>query len=118
MEDHAEHEAQTATVNDIPMYDVEASFARQLIVGQKRDFSIAQPSFAHQRRLSSKCDKSMLTQKLGSIISSQFDPDILIIDRNQFLDHMVSQVSGTVAGIEATITVYLGMLPHKAFVII
>ncbi len=52
MEDHAEHEAQTATVNDIPMYDVEAIVARQLIVGQKRDISIAQLSVAHQRRLS------------------------------------------------------------------
>ena len=69
-EDHAEHDAQTVTVNDIPMYDVEAIFARQLIVGQKRDISIAQPSVAHQRRLSSKSDKSMLIQKLGSIISS------------------------------------------------
>ena len=30
---------------------------------------------------------------------------------------MVWSVSGTVAGIEATITVRLGMLPHKVFVI-
>ena len=30
---------------------------------------------------------------------------------------MVWPVSGTVAGIEATITFRLGMLPHKAFVI-
>ena len=59
----------------------------------------------------------MLIQKLGSIIFSPFHPDTLIIDRNQFLDHVVWPVSGTVAGIEATITVCLGMLPHKAFVI-
>ena len=32
-----------------------------------------------------KFDKSILTQKLGSIISSSFDPDILIIYGNQFL---------------------------------
>ena len=38
----------TATVNDIPVFDVDAVFARQLIVGQKRDISIAQPSVAHQ----------------------------------------------------------------------
>ncbi len=44
----------TATVNDIPVFDVDAVFARQLIVGQKRDISIAQPSVAHQRRLSSQ----------------------------------------------------------------
>ena len=31
---------------------------------------------------------------------------------------MVWPVSDTIAGIEATVTVHLGMLPHKAFVII
>ncbi len=60
-----------------------------------------------------KSDKSILIDKLGSIISSPFDPDILIIDGNQFLDHVVWPVSGTVAGIAAIIMVCLGMLPHK-----
>ena len=67
-EAHGEHEAQTETVNDIPVYDVGEFFARQLIVGQKRGISIAQPSIAHQRRLSSKSDKAIIIQKLGSII--------------------------------------------------
>ena len=49
-----------------------------------------------------KSDKSIIIQKLGSIISSLFDRDILIIDWNQFLDRMVSPVSCTVAGIAAT----------------
>ena len=55
---------------------------------------------------------SLISQidKLGSIISSPFDPDILVIDGNQFLDHVVWPVSGTVAGIAANI---IGMLPHK-----
>ena len=113
-DDHAEHEAQTVTMYDIPMYDVGAIFARQLIVDQKRDISIAQPSVAHQRLLSLKSDKSMLIQKLGSIISSQFDTDTLTIDGNQFLDHVVWPVSGTVAGIEATIMICLGMLPQAS----
>ena len=53
-EGHEEQKAQTATVNDIPVFDVYDCFARQLIVGQKREISIAQPSVAHQRRLSSQ----------------------------------------------------------------
>ena len=39
------------------------------------------------------------------------------MDRNQFLDHVVWPVPDAIAGIEATITARLGMLPHKAFVI-
>ena len=34
---------ETATVKDIAVYDVDAFFAPQLIVGQKRGISIAQP---------------------------------------------------------------------------
>ena len=64
-----------------------------------------------------KSDKSILTQKLGSIISSPFYPDILIIDGNQFLNHVVWPVSCTVAGIAATIMARLGMLPNKLFLI-
>ena len=59
---------ETATVKDIAVYDVDAFFTPQLIVGQKRGIPITQPSIAHQRRLSSKSYKSIIIQKLGSII--------------------------------------------------
>ena len=62
-------------------------------------------------------DKSILTKKLGSIISTPFDPNILITDGNQFLNHVVWPVSDTVAGIAANIMVRLCMLPHKLFLI-
>ena len=61
-------------------------------------------------------DKSIRIQKLGSIICSPYDTYIRIIDGNQFLGHVVWSVSGTVAGMAATIMVRLGMLPHTAFV--
>ena len=65
-----------------------------------------------------KSDKSILTQKLESIIYSPFYPDILIIYGNQFLNHVVWPVSCTVVGIAATIMVSLGMLPHKLILIL
>ena len=85
--------------------------ARQLVVGQKRDISI-QASLINDGSLR-KSDKSIIIQKLGSIICSPFDPYILIIDGKLFLDHVVWPEYGIVAGIAATIMIRLGMLPHK-----
>ena len=83
------------------MYDVDAFFARQLIVGQKRVRSLIYVNYYTET----------------GINHQTFEPEILIIDGNQFPDHVVWPVPRTVAGIEATIMVRLGMLPHKASVI-
>ena len=107
---------QTATVNDIPVYDVDAFSARQLIVGQKRDISSLSPASL----INDDCPRSQMSQFLyrnWDQSSLNHFTHILIIDGNQFLDHVVWPVPGTVAGIAATIMVHLGVLPHKAFVI-
>ena len=53
----------------------------------------------------------------SNISKSPLTLPVITIDRNQFLDHVVWPVSGTVVGIDATSTVRIGMLPHKASVI-
>ena len=78
-------------VNDLPVYDVDAFFARELIVCQKRDNLFQSPSPAPliNDGCLSKSNKSIVTHKLGSIIFLPFDTHILIIDGNQFHDQVV-----------------------------
>ena len=73
-----------------------------------------------QRRSSTTVVFASLISKFLSRINHLFTiyPDILIIDGNQFVNHVVWPVSGTVAGIAATVMVRLGMLPHKLFLIL
>ena len=105
-------------VNDILVFDVDAFFSLDsLSLVRSVIFQSPTPASLINDGCLRKSDKSILTQKLGSIISSPFDRDILIIHGNQFLDHVVWPVSGTIARIAATIMVRLGMLPHKLFLI-
>ena len=91
--------AQRCELKSMPVYDLDAFFGRLLIVGQKRDISIADlfnyelapipPSHINGYGCFRKSDKSILVRKLGSTIASPSDPDILLIDGNQLLYHMV-----------------------------
>ena len=116
-----------ATVNSKPVYDLDAFFGRLLIVGQKRDISIADlfnyelapipPSLINDNGCLRKSDKSILVRKLGSTIASPSDPDILLIYGNRRLYHVVWPVPGTVENIVASIKVRLGTLSYKVYVI-
>ena len=116
-----------ATVNSKPVYDLDAFFGRLLIVGQNRDISIADlfnyklapvpPSLINEYGSLRKSDKTILVQKLGSTIASPSDPDILLIDGNQLLYHVVWPVPGTVENIAASIKARLGTLSYKVLVI-
>ena len=110
-----------ATVNSKPVCDLDAFFGRLLIVGQKRDISIAD-LFNYERApvppsLINKSDKSILVRKLGSTIASPSDPDILLIDGNQLMYHVIWPVPDTVEIIAASIKAQLGTLSYKVYVI-
>ena len=100
---------------------------RLLIVGQKHDISIADlfnyelapvpPSLINDYGCLRKSDKYILVRKLGSSIASPSDPDILLIDGNQLLYHVVWPVSGTVENIAASIKARLGTLSYKVYAI-
>ena len=95
-----------ATVNSKPVYDLDAFFGRLLIVGHKRDISIADlfnyelvpvpPSLINDYAYLRKSDESILVRKLRSTIASPSDPDILLIEGNQLLYHVVWPVPVTV----------------------
>ena len=117
----------TATVNNKPVYDLDALFGRLLIVGQKRDISTADlfnyelapvpPSLTNDYGCLRKSDKSILIRKLGSTIASPSDPDILLIDGNQLLYLVVWPLYGTVENIASSIKARLGTLSYKVYVI-
>ena len=74
----------TATVNNKPVYDLDAFFGPLLIVGQKRDISITDlfnyelapvpPSLINDYGCHRKSDKYILVRKLGLTIASPSDP--------------------------------------------
>ena len=115
-----------ATVNSKPVYDLDPFFGRLLIVGQKRDISIADlfnyelapvpPSLINDYGCLRKSDKSIIVRKLGSTITSPSDPDILLIYGNRRLYHVVWPVPGTVENIAASIKARLGILSYKVYV--
>ena len=113
-------------MNSKPVYDLDAFFDRLLIVGQKRDISIADlfnyelapvpPSLINDYGCLRKSDKSILVRKLGSTIASPSDPDILLIEWNQLLYHVVWPMPGTVENIAASIKDRLGTLSYKCHI--
>ena len=113
-------------MNSKPVYDLDAFFGRLLIVGQKRDISIADlfnyelapvpPSLINDYGCLRKSDKSILVRKLGLTIASPSDPDILLIEWNQLLYHVVWPMPGTVENIAASIKDRLGTLSYKCHI--
>ena len=75
------------------------------------------PSLINDYGCLRKSDKSILVRKLGSTIASPSDPDILLIDGNQLLYHVVWPVPGTAENIAASIKARLGTLSYKVYVI-
>ena len=75
------------------------------------------PSLINDYDCLRKSDKSILVWKLGSTIASPSDPEILLIDGNQLLYHVVWPVPGPVENIAASIKARLGTLSYKVDVI-
>ena len=93
-------------LKDRTVYDLQAIFARFLMVGQKRniDFSVIfqhelfpmPPSLINEYGCLRKGNKSMLVKLLGVAVKNPSPPDVLPVDASQLLYHIVWPSSGTV----------------------
>ena len=91
------------------IYDLEALFARFLVIGQQRNIQLLSvfeyelspvpPSLVDEFGYLRKGDKSVLVKRLGSESESMPKPNVLLVDANQLLYHIVWPTSGTVADI-------------------
>jgi len=94
-------------VKRITVYDLEAVFARLMIVGQKRNLELyavfqhelcpMPPSLVNEYAFLGKGNKSMLVNRLGVIMKNRSPPDTLLVDASQLLYHIVWSSSGTVS---------------------
>ena len=119
----------SVNVNDKPVYDLEAVFARLLIVGQKRNIDLASvfqhelspvpPALIDQYGCLRKGNKAVLVSRLGIIIQNPPPPDTLLVDASQLLYHVVWPSSGTVGdlakGMETRLINYKGAETYVIF---
>ena len=91
------------------VYDLEAVFARLVIVGRNRNVDLADvfqhelcsvpPSLIDEYGCTRKGSKAVLVSRLGVTISNPPSPDTLLVDASQLLYHIVWPSSGTVGDI-------------------
>jgi len=96
-------------VKSITVYDLEAVFARLLIVAQKRNLELSAvfqhelcavpPSLVDEYGFLRKGNKSVLVNRLGVILKNPSPPDTLLMDASQLLYYIVWPSSGTVSNL-------------------
>lgn len=94
----------SVVIKGMPVYDMEAIFARLLVVGQQRgidlkdvfqhELSPVPPALIDEFGCLRKGDKSALVKRLGCPIENALSPDVLLVDASQLLYHVVWPVSG------------------------
>ena len=111
-----------------PVYDMEALFARLLIVGQQRDIDLPDifqyelspvpPSLIDEFGCLRKGDKSILAKRLGVTDPNPSEPNVVLVDGNQLLYHIVWPVSGKIGDVVENIKTRLGHLYNRAEVFV
>ena len=96
-------------VKDKTVYDLEAIFARLLIVGQKRNLGLSAvfqheicplpPSLVNEYGCLRKGMKSVIVHRLGIDKNNSPNPDTLLVDASQLLYYIVWPLSGTVSDV-------------------
>jgi hypothetical protein len=116
-------------VKNKTVYDLEAVFARLLIVGQKRNLELADvfqhelcpvpPSLIDEYGFLRKGNKSVLVNHLGVSISNPPPANTLLVDASQLLYHIVWPSMGTVAdlaeGMKSRLINYRGTETYVIF---
>ena len=94
----------TGGVEEKAIYNLEALFARCLVIGQQRNIKLLSPvppSLVDEFGYMQKGFKSvgLLVKRLGSESERVPKPNVLLVDANQLFYHMLWLTSGTVADI-------------------
>ena len=111
------------------VYDLEAVFARLVIVGRNRNVDLADvfqhelcsvpPSLIDEYGCIRKGSKAVLVSRLGVTISNPPSPDTLLVDASQLLYHIVWPSSGTVGdladGMRSRLINYNGVETYVIF---
>ena len=111
------------------VYDLEAVFARLVIVGRNRNVDLADvfqhelcsvpPSLIDEYGCIRKGNKAVLVSRLGVTISNPPSPDTLLVDASQLLYHIVWPSSGTVGdladGMRSRLIKYNGVETYVIF---
>ena len=111
------------------VYDLEAVFARLVIVGRNRNVDLADvfqhelcsvpPSLIDEYGCIRKGSKAVLVSRLGVTISNPPSPDTLLVDASQLLHHIVWPSSGTVGdladGMRSRLIKYNGVETYVIF---
>ena len=111
------------------VYDMEAVFARLVIVGRNRNVDLADvfqhelcsvpPSLIDEYGCIRKGSKAVLVSRLGVTISNPPSPDTLLVDASQLLYHIVWPSSGTVGdladGMRSRLIKYNGVETYVIF---
>ena len=101
------------TVKGKPIYDMDALFARLLVVGQQRgielkdvfdhELSPVPPSLIDEFGCLRKGDKSVLVKRLGVPDENAPLPNVVLVNGSQLLYHIVWPVAGTIKDIASSI---------------
>ena len=101
------------TVKGMPIYDMDALFARLLVVGQQRgielkdvfdhELSPVPPSLIDEFGCLRKGDKSVLVKRLGVPDENAPLPNVVLVNGSQLLYHIVWPVAGTIKDIASSI---------------
>lgn len=99
-------------VNGKIICDLEALFARLLVVGSKRrmelsaffdyELSPVPASIIDEYGCLRKGNKSVIIQRLGILVPNPHPPDVVLIDASQLIYHVVWPSFGTVADLAAS----------------
>ncbi|KAJ8392658.1 hypothetical protein AAFF_G00073320 [Aldrovandia affinis] len=107
--------------------DLEALFARLLVVGSKRRMELSAlfdyelgpvpASIINEYGCLRKGNKSVIVQCLGILVPNPHPPDVVLVDASQLIYHVVWPTSGTVADLAASVGRWLNRYITQTFVI-
>ena len=110
------------TVKGKAIYDVVTLFSQLLVVGQQRSIDIADifqfeicpvpPALIDEYGCLRKGDKALLVKSSHSVsVTTPCAPDVVLIDADQLLYHVVRPVSGTTRDLAARLSTRLAHYP-------
>lgn len=114
-------------VNGKIICDLEALFARLLVVGSQRrmelsalfdyELSPVPASIIDEYGCLRKGNKSVIVQRLGVLVSNPHPPEVVLVDASQLVYHVVWPSFGTVTDLAASMGHRLNRYDAKTFVI-
>ena len=109
------------TVKGKAIYDVETLFSRLLVMVQQRSIDISdvfqfEPSLVPPAPVDEcgrlrKGDKAVLVKSLSVSVTTSCAPDVVLVDADQLLYHVVWPVSGTTGNLAASFGIRLAHYP-------